>query len=121
MKRAPRSEADKVWLSRIVSLGCIVPGCGRPACVHHPRFGQGKSQRAPDRLGLPICPDHHQNGGFGVALHAGQKTWEAKFGTELELLERVYALLGEPWPPAELTQLLNSRQIGSRIGWRRTV
>lgn len=118
MKRAPRNKADAIWLSRVVSLGCIVPGCGRAACVHHPRFGQGKSQRAPDRLALPICPDHHQNGGFGVALHAGQKTWESKYGTEIELLKIVYERLGEPFPPKELTELLQSRQIGSRIRWR---
>jgi len=115
MKRAPRSESDKEWISRIVSLGCIVAGCGRAACVHHPRFGQGKSQRAPDRLVLPLCPRHHQHGGFGIALHAGQKTWEKTFGTELELLEMVYAMLGEKYPPQELVSLIERQKIGYRI------
>jgi hypothetical protein len=29
---------------------------------------------------LPLCAMHHRTGGFGVAIHAGQKTWEKKFG-----------------------------------------
>ena len=36
---------------------------------------------------IPLCPNHHQPGGHGIALHAGQETFENKFGTEEELLE----------------------------------
>jgi hypothetical protein len=35
---------------------------------------------------IPLCPNHHQHGGHGIALHAGQETFESKFGTEEELL-----------------------------------
>ena len=35
---------------------------------------------------IPLCPLHHLHGGHGVALHAGQETFESKFGTEEELL-----------------------------------
>jgi hypothetical protein len=35
---------------------------------------------------IPLCPNHHQNGGHGIALHEGQETFENKFGTEEELL-----------------------------------
>ena len=104
---------DTAWLTSVAALGCIV--CGQPACIHHVRFGQGKSQRASDRLVLPLCFFHHQHGGFGFALHAGQKTWESKYGTELELLEQVYKTLDEPWPPIELTQLIANQKFGSRI------
>jgi hypothetical protein len=36
---------------------------------------------------IPLCPMHHQHGGWGVALHAGQKEFEKRYGTEEELLE----------------------------------
>lgn len=106
-------KKDSAWLNRVVALGCIV--CGRAACVHHPRFGQGKSQRADDRLAIPLCSEHHQYGGFGVAIHAGQKTWEKKYGTEIGLLEKVYKMLGEHFPPEALTQLVQKQKVGSRL------
>ena len=45
-------------------------------------------------LVIPLCPEHHRTGGKGVAIHAGQKTWEAIFGTEEELIEKRNQLLG---------------------------
>lgn len=92
------TAAEKRHLNRVAGLGCIVcrnEGYGEsPAARHHIRAGQGMSQRASNYEVLPLCGAHHQTGGFGVAIHAGQKTWEAKFGTELELLAQVRELLG---------------------------
>ena len=75
-------------MGRVAALGCIVAGCGAPASLHHPRFAAGIGQRASDYLVIPLCPMHHQNGGIGVALHAGQVTFERMYGTEAELLAR---------------------------------
>lgn len=80
-------EIIKQYLSAVADLGCIV--CRRPAAIHHIRHGMGMAQRSGFLFTLPLCPDHHQHGGHGVAFHAGRKTWEANFGTEMELLERV--------------------------------
>ena len=72
------------------SLGCIVCrnlGHGpKRASLHHIRIGSGMGQRGPDELVLPLCPDHHQHGGHGVAIHAGQREWENLYGSELVLL-----------------------------------
>lgn len=43
-------------------------------------------QRSPHYLVIPLCPDHHQSGGAGVAYHASPKQFEALYGTELDLL-----------------------------------
>ena len=43
-------------------------------------------KRASDYLTIPLCPEHHQNGGKGVAIHAGQQAFEALYGSELDLL-----------------------------------
>lgn len=75
---------EKAYLDLVASLGCIV--CGRPAAIHHPRFAAGLSQRASHYLAFPLCSDHHQTGGHGVAIHAGQTTFERMYGSEERLL-----------------------------------
>lgn len=91
------NKAEKEHLSRVVELGCIA--CRRigykdtPAGIHHIRAGMGMAQRNDNYHVLPLCGIHHQTGGHGVAIHSGQETWEAKFGTEEQLLEWVNVLL----------------------------
>jgi hypothetical protein len=43
---------------------------------------------------IPLCHAHHRTGGHGVAVHAGRRTWEDKFGTEDELLTQTLIELG---------------------------
>lgn len=88
-KRATKAERDH--MGRVAALGCII--CGLPASVHHITTGVGMGQRASHYETIPLCRFHHQDGGHGVAIHAGKKTWEAKFGTELALLEKVRGIL----------------------------
>ena len=53
------TKAERAYMDRVAALGCIVPGCGSPAQLHHPRSGQGKAQRAQDWLVVPLCKFHH--------------------------------------------------------------
>ena len=85
----------KVQLVRwrlIRELGCIVAGCNhkRPA-IHHCKTGGG-GRKDHDKV-LPICYTHHQ----GIeGLHTlGRPVWEAKYGTEQELMQKTKLLLGE--------------------------
>ena len=86
------NKADRAHLSLVAQLGCIVcrnQGYGEsPAEIHHIRSGMGLAKRAEHTDSIPLCPGHHRTGGYGVAFHAGKKAWEAKFGTERELLEQ---------------------------------
>ena len=76
------------YKSRVADLGCIV--CGAPAMLHHPRFCAGMGQRSSDWLVIPLCDRrHHQNGGLGTAIHAGQHIFEQNHGTEAQLLAKV--------------------------------
>lgn len=52
-----RSARLQDYMDRVASLGCLI--CGSPAQLHHPREGQGKAQKAPDWLVVPLCPSHH--------------------------------------------------------------
>jgi len=82
--------------SYLRSWGCVVchnlghPGI--PAEIHHIRTGVGAGRKADQMSVLPLCDRHHRNGQHGEAIHAGQRTWQAKFGTELELLAQVLAI-----------------------------
>lgn len=92
------TAAERRHLGRLAALGCIAclrEGLGEtPAEIHHPRSLAGMSQKASHFDALPLCPPHHRTGGHGIAIHAGQRTWEAKFGTEVELLADVRRRLG---------------------------
>lgn len=95
------TKTDRIWLSRVAALGCIVCknlGFGEtPAEIHHVRTGQGAGQRADHRKTIPPCHQHHRVGGHGVAIHAGKKTWEQKYGSETELLIQVVSELDGDW------------------------
>ena len=53
------------------------------------------SQRAHFSKTIPLCHNHHQWGGYGIALHAGQKFWETVYGSETELLKQINTLIGD--------------------------
>lgn len=100
-------HAKKLLFRSLAELGCIVDvevedewgiktkeRCEQPAELHHPTKDAGMGQRSPHEYVIPLCPKHHRTGGHGVALHAGQETWEKKFGTEAELIIKRNELLG---------------------------
>lgn len=92
------TAAERRHMTEVARLGCIacrVMGIFTPNVeLHHPRAGMGMSQKASHMNVLPLCHAHHRTGGHGVALHDGIRTWEANFGTEAELLEKVREILG---------------------------
>lgn len=90
--------AERIHVSRVVGLGCIV--CGEAAHAHHIRHGQGMAQRAPHSEVIGLCPNHHQ-GPQGIHT-LGTRKWEGLFGTEENLLALVRYELGIK--PGELAQ-----------------
>lgn len=84
MKAAVGRHMDKV--ARLGRCICQVLGWGEtPPQLHHIREGQGMSQRAPDMLVIPLCPEHHLG---KTGLHGlGTREFERRYKTtELELL-----------------------------------
>jgi hypothetical protein len=91
------TKDERQHYEKLSKLGCIVCrnlgfGYSQPH-IHHIRHGAGIGQKSHWSVAIPLCPLHHQNGGFGVALHAGQKTFERKYGTESELLHQTLTIL----------------------------
>ena len=87
---ARATASDLRHFNAVASLGCII--CQKPAEIHHINSG-GMGMKSGNREVIPLCHEHHRTGGHGVAVHAGKRTWEANFGTERELLERVRDIL----------------------------
>ncbi len=82
-----RNHYDK--LSQLGCIVCNVLGHGYSAPhIHHIKSGNaGMGKKSHWSLAIPLCPTHHQHGGYGVAIHAGKKAFEAAVGmTEVELL-----------------------------------
>lgn len=94
-KRRP-NKAEREHMARVAALGCIV--CRNeglpdaPAEIHHVRTGKGLGQRSSHFEVIPLCFHHHSAQGID-GFHKAPMTWQAKHGTELELLEQVRELL----------------------------
>lgn len=96
-KKAP-TKAESQYMDRVCSIGCIVCqnlGYGAsPAEFHHTRASAGGGQKSDVKKGIPLCPQHHRLGGYGVAYHAGAKEFERLYGSEEELVMQVHKILG---------------------------
>ena len=87
MKKAA-TKAEREHMDAVAALGCVI--CCRPAEIHHL---PGQGMRSSNYLCIPLCPTHHRNGNVGVAVHSGRRSFEANFGTELELFAKVTEML----------------------------
>ena len=85
------TKSDKAWWDRVASLGCVA--ClqdgifNTHVSIHHT---DGRTKPGAHRRVLPLCGPHHQTGGMEApAIHPWKARWEAKYGTQAELLEWV--------------------------------
>lgn len=91
-------KIDGLKALRLQAIGCIA--CrkegyeGVPSDLHHPTSG---GRRLDDALVIPLCSGHHRAVGnwIGPSLAHGRKPFEARYGTEQELLEETERLLRE--------------------------
>ena len=87
------TQDEKRYMADAASLGCIVCRMSwyghTPAELHHPRSGQGMSQRASNRDVIPLCPAHHRGTMHPAvpSIHLDKAKFERLFGTESELVE----------------------------------
>lgn len=71
----------KQYLNDVAELPCMLCGA-QPVELHHPRTGQGMSQRANDYLVIPLCPECHR-GHNGV--HGNQSLLKIQKLNEMDL------------------------------------
>lgn len=85
-------KEKKEHYNAVASLGCVV--CGQPADIHHCKRNPTFPAKRENRPVIPLCKYHHQDGGYGFAIHAGLETWERNFGTQEELMLQVWDKIG---------------------------
>lgn len=93
MTKDERNHYDRI--SQHGCIACIVLGYGNSPCeIHHIRTGTGKGQKSHWSKAIGLCPNHHRNGGRGIAIHAGIRSFEETIGmSEVELLAKQLELL----------------------------
>lgn len=92
------TKLDARRFLKLVELGCIAcikAGSGyRAPDIHHVLRG---GRRIGHQATLPLCPEHHRfpsNGKVvGPSLADGSKVFEAKWGTQKDLLIEVNAMI----------------------------
>ncbi len=90
MSKTPTKAQRKLW-DALRELGCIVHACGAPPEIHHCETGAG-GRKDHDKV-IPLCYHHHR-GTEGIHT-IGRKKWQAKYGTEKELMQKARDCL--PW------------------------
>ena len=93
MTKEERKHYDRI--SQHGCIACLVLGYGYSPCeIHHIRTGTGKGQKSHWSKAIGLCPNHHRNGGAGIAIHSGIRSFEQTIGmTEVELLNEQLNLL----------------------------
>lgn len=92
------TAAQKRFHSQLAGLGCIAcridGNPSPPVSIHHI---DGRTKTDAHWLVLPICAGHHQDG-YGVpgliAVHPYKARFEARYGSQRELLDQCLQLLG---------------------------
>lgn len=81
MSKKAATKEERAYMGKVAELGCLI--CMQPAEIHH-KTGAGMGRKSSNYDIMPLCPRHHRTGGHGYAIHAGTKTWEAKYGPQDE-------------------------------------
>ncbi|MFT6904801.1 MAG: hypothetical protein ACJAS1_001455 [Oleiphilaceae bacterium] len=111
-----RTKDDIDFHSRVAALGCIACKMLGIDTVHTLRIhhidgrNQGGDNDYSERKVLPLCDQHHrpdiafETGGSpfdldAPSVHGRKKKFVGMFGTETELVDKIYVMLGEkaPW------------------------
>lgn len=82
--RKPRLGDDPAYLAAVRALPCcICAGWGisqtTPTEAHHAICGRYSQHKAPDRMAIPLCRDHH-TGPQGI--HTQRAQWIASYGPD---------------------------------------
>ena len=93
------NKDQKRFQDAVRALGCIVcqgEGVDSPAEIHHVLMG---SRRIGEYSVLGLCQIHHRgqiNTAKAVSRHPWRREFEARYGTEEELLTKTRELCGVP-------------------------
>ena len=91
-----KSKPNKLERERLATIGnmpcyaCFIDGLEMQSEVHHIRSlkrGSGMGLRPSHFDTIPLCSGHHRTN--KISVHLGKREFEKRYGTELEILEKV--------------------------------
>ena len=91
-----KKKPNKLERERLETIGnmpcyaCFIDGREMQSEVHHIRSlkrGSGMGLRPSHFDTIPLCSGHHRTN--KISVHLGKKEFEKRYGTELEILEKV--------------------------------
>lgn len=96
--KRPQTKAESLWIAQVVVFGCAACWLegrrGVPPEVHHVTRG---GVRMGHHYSFGLCPGHHRRGAgpvYMIARHPEKAAFEAKYGTEWQLLATVRDEIG---------------------------
>ncbi|WP_257572831.1 Ref family protein [Janthinobacterium sp. UMAB-56] len=109
------TTAEKLLWTRLAALGCVA--CKKDGkfnthvSIHHV---DGRTKPGCHQLVLPLCSGHHQDGTGEdktmVAVHPWKTRFEARYGTQVELMAECAQALNEqrsaPAPPTTTKNIM---------------
>jgi hypothetical protein len=99
---AQKTPTIREWWTTVAALNCIITRTPNPT-LHHIKSGSvgdigahsGWSQRGvSDYLVIPLRADLHVAGSCAIDGSIGVRTWETKFGTQVEMMDEVCRVTG---------------------------
>ena len=89
------TKAEREWMALIADRGCVacsIDGEFSQASVHHIT---NAGRRMGHLFTIPLCWSHHEGDGKEVpSVHGSKRSFEKRYGTQLELLRRLQVELG---------------------------
>lgn len=83
------TKAEKSWLDAITRMGCVVCLCSGLETDGEPHHILSGGRRIDHMHTICLCPAHHRSGrndAYAVSRHPWRREFEARYGTEQELL-----------------------------------
>ena len=92
------TKLEKLHWSRVAAIGCIACALdgeeNQTVSIHHT---DGRTKPGAHKKVLPLCAGHHQDGTGNdremIAIHPWKSRFEARYGTQEQLLELTEQLI----------------------------
>lgn len=89
-KASDEGKAGRAHMADVSTVGCLI--CGAPAEVHHLPYPRC------DFRTVPLCPPHHKTEYGPQAYHYSRRNFNARHGSDEELLARTLRAIGKGNP-----------------------
>jgi len=95
MAKKTKTVEEQRWMNRVAELGCLICANNYVVLHHITTLRKGYGSKSSNFAVLPLCFNHHDAKIEGESIHENVELWEAKYGSQIDLLKVVYDQMGE--------------------------